>query len=136
MSKRSAILLIQDILEAVGKIRRYTEGLTVETFLTDERTVDAVVRNLEIIGEAANRLPGNFKDQHRYVEWFRIAGLRNRIVHDYFGLDIQIIWQIIQYDLPVFNDALTRLSENTSPPASPDQSAFVPTPNPPNLLPN
>jgi len=119
MSKRYAILLIQDMLEAIEKIRRYTAGLTAETFPTDEKTVDAVVRNLEIIGEAANRLPEDFKVQHCDVEWFRIVGLRNRIVHDYFGLDIQIIWQILQHDLPVFNDILTRLSGSTPRPSSP-----------------
>ncbi len=121
MSKRSAILLVQDILEAIEKIQRYTEGLTAETFQTDQKTVDAVVRNLEIMGEAANRLPGNFKDKHRHVEWVKIVGLRNRIVHDYFGLDIHIIWQIIQHDLPVLNDILIRLSANISPPVSPDK---------------
>jgi uncharacterized protein with HEPN domain len=97
------------MLEAIEKIRRYTEDLTAETFPTDEKTVDAVVRNLEIIGEAANRLPENFKNQHRHVEWVKIVGLRNRIVHVYFGLDIQIIWQIIKHDLPVFNDELASL---------------------------
>lgn len=109
MSKRSSILLIQDMLEAIEKIRRYTEGLTTETFPTDEKSVDAVVRNLEIIGEAANRLPEDFTVQHSEVEWSKIVGLRNRIVHDYFGLDLQIVWQILQRDLPAFNNALVRI---------------------------
>ena len=109
MSKRSAFLLIQDMLEAIEKIRRYTAGLTVETFPTDEKSVDAVVRNLEVIGEAANHLPEDFKAQHREVEWSRIVGLRNRIVHDYFGIDFQIVWQVLQHDLPVFNNALVRI---------------------------
>jgi len=109
MSKRSAILLIQDMLEAIAKIRRYTAGLTAETFPTDEKSVDAVVRNLEIIGEAANRLPEDFKAQHREVEWSKIIGLRNRIIHDYFGIDLQIVWQVLQRDLPAFNSALVRI---------------------------
>jgi len=109
MSKRSAILLIQDMLEAIDKIRRYTAGLTTETFSADEKTVDAVVRNLEIIGEAASRLPDDFKAQHREVEWSQIVGLRNRIVHDYFGIDLQIVWQVIQRDLPAFNSELVRI---------------------------
>ena len=109
MSKRSAILLIQDMLEAIEKIRRYTAGLTAETFPTDEKSADAVVRNLEIIGEAAHRLPEDFKAQHCEVEWSRIVGLRNRIVHDYFGIDFQIVWQVLQRDLPAFNNALVRI---------------------------
>lgn len=106
MSKRTPILLIQDMLEAIAKVRRYTEGLTAETFSTDEKSVDAVVRNLEIIGEAANRLPNDFKLHHIEVAWPKIVGLRNRIVHDYFGLDLQMVWQILQRDLPALNSAL------------------------------
>ena len=98
MSKRSAILLVQDMLEAIAKIRRYTAGLTAKTFPIDEKSVDAVVRNLEIIGEAATRLPEDFKAQHREVEWSQIVGLRNRIIHDYFGIDLQIVWQVLQRD--------------------------------------
>jgi len=109
MSKRSANLLIQDMLEAIAKIQRYTAGLTTETFSTDEKSVDAVVRNLEIIGEAANRLPEDFKAQHHEVEWAQIVGLRNRIIHDYFGMDLQIVWQVLQRDLPAFNSALVRI---------------------------
>ena len=63
---------------------------------------DGVARNLEIIGEAARQLPEEFKRVHRNIPWTQIAGLRNRIVHDYFGLDLEIIWQIIQHDLPEF----------------------------------
>jgi uncharacterized protein with HEPN domain len=69
-------------------------------FLGDELVIDAVARNLEIIGEAARQLPEEFKQLHTQVHWTQIAGLRNRIVHDYFGLDLEIIWEIIQHDLP------------------------------------
>ena len=62
--------------------------------------VDAVVRNLEIIGEAVRRLPEEFKESHREIPWHRIAGMRNRIVHDYFGIDNGIIWQIVKTDAP------------------------------------
>ena len=69
-------------------------------FLTDERTSDAVARNLEIIGEAVRQLPEDFKKAQTEIPWTQIGGLRNRIIHDYFGLDLEIIWQIIQHDLP------------------------------------
>ena len=68
--------------------------------LTDDLVIDAVARNLEIIGEAARQLPEEFKQIHTQIPWNQIAGLRNRIVHDYFGLDLEIIWEIIQHDLP------------------------------------
>lgn len=100
MPKRDVDLLIEDISAAIAKIERYTAGLDHDGFLADEMTVDAVVRNLEIIGEAARQMPADLAAAHPEVPWQRIAGLRNRIVHDYFGLDLEIIWRILQTDLP------------------------------------
>ena len=96
MSKRDALLLLKDMLESAQKIKRYTNELDFEAFLSDDRTVDAVVRNFEIIGEAANRLDQEFRNSHSGVEWNRIRGFRNRIVHDYFGIDYRIVWTIIE----------------------------------------
>ena len=106
MSKRPISLLLDDMWEAIERVERYTGGMTHETFLHDEKTVDAVVRNLEIIGEAANRLPEEFKAQHSDIAWEQIVGLRHRIVHDYFGIDLALIWQILQQDLPSFKAQL------------------------------
>lgn len=100
MSKRSAKLLIEDIIESGRKILKYTSGLSFEQFIADEKTVDAVVRNFEIIGEAANRLPEDFKDTNSSIDWFRIRGFRNRIVHAYFGIDYNIVWHIKETYLP------------------------------------
>jgi len=106
MSKRAAELLLDDIREAIDKIERYTRDLSFEGFMADEKTQDGVVRNLEIIGEAANRLPQEFKAQLADIEWPKIVGLRHRIVHDYFGIDLKIIWRIINEDLRVFKARL------------------------------
>lgn len=94
MSKRQPQLLINDILESAHKILSYTEGLTYDAFLSDSKTIDAVIRNFEIIGEAANRLPEDFKDSNTNIDWHKIRGFRNRIVHDYMGVDYGIIWEI------------------------------------------
>ena len=94
MSKRNVQLLLTDILEAIQKVENYTLNFRRETFLNDEKTIDAVVRNLEVIGEAANRLPEDFKFQNTNVECGNIIGLRHGIVHDYFGVDLDIIWTI------------------------------------------
>jgi len=107
MSRRTFPLLIEDIWEAVEKVERYVSGMDHDAFVKDEKTVDSVVRNLEIIGEAANRLPQNFKTQHSEIQWPKIIGLRHRIVHDYFNIDVEIVWQIIQEDLPVFKSKLS-----------------------------
>jgi len=109
MSKRSLELLIEDLWESIEKIERYTEGMTQDNFESDEKTTDAVVRNLEIIGEAAGRLPQDFTDRNSEIEWVKIIGLRNRIVHEYFGVDLQIIWQILKKDLPAFKVSLKKI---------------------------
>jgi len=93
-------LLLNDIREAIERISRYVGGMSFDSFIHDEKTVDAVVRNIEILGEAASRLPDEFKESHSDVEWHKIVGLRNRIVHEYFGIDLDIIWQILHRDLP------------------------------------
>lgn len=100
MSKRPADLLIEDMWEAINKVETYTQGMSGDDFFEDDLSADAVVRNLEIIGEVANRIPVEFKSEHPEVQWDKIAGLRHRIVHDYFGIDLGIIWQIIKNDLP------------------------------------
>ncbi|MCK5135953.1 MAG: DUF86 domain-containing protein [Bacteroidales bacterium] len=107
MSNRYSLLLLEDMLESALKIKRYTDELDYESFLSDDKTVDAVVRNFEIIGEAANRLDPEFKSTYEGIEWTRIRGFRNRIVHDYFGIDYRIVWTIIESYL---DDLIERLS--------------------------
>jgi len=89
-------LLISDISTSIFKIKEYTNGLSFDQFLEDDKTIDAVIRNLEIIGEAANRIPNSFKEEHQDIDWYRIRGLRNRIVHEYFGVDLGVVWVIIE----------------------------------------
>jgi uncharacterized protein with HEPN domain len=99
MSKRSDDLLLNDILESITKIKLYTSNLNFDSFINDSKTVDAVIRNFEIIGDASNRLSEVFKENNVEIDWFRIIGFRNRIVHDYMGIDFEIVWSIIQNDI-------------------------------------
>lgn len=100
MPEREPILLIEDIIDSGYKILEYTAKLSFDDFTKDSKTIDAVIRNFEIIGEAANRLPGEFKRKHAEIDWHRIRGFRNRIVHDYFGIDYEIVWEIKTSFLP------------------------------------
>ena len=111
MSDRPIALLIDDIWDSIARIQRYTTGFDQESFSGDSRTVDAVVRNLEVIGEAASRLPEEFRGQQPSVDWRQIIGLRNRIIHGYFSVDLRIIWQILQHDLPRFKESLNRIRQ-------------------------
>ena len=99
MSKRDPLILVDDVRTAISKIERYIAGLDHDQFLADDLRKDAVARNLEIIGEAVRQLPDDFKQAHTDVPWPQIAGLRNRIVHDDFGLDWEIIWHVLQHEL-------------------------------------
>lgn len=99
MSKRDTDLLLLDMRESAFKILKYTTGLSFDEFLADEKTIDAVVRNFEIIGEASIRIEEDYKLDYPQIEWKKLKGFRNRIVHEYFGIDYEIVWSIIESDL-------------------------------------
>lgn len=97
--RRDYRVCLDDILEASVKIRTYSTGLTFEEFRSDPRTVDAVIRNLTVIGEAARSLPENVREKYPHVAWQDTVGLRNVLVHRYFGIDLEVIWRVIQTDV-------------------------------------
>lgn len=96
MSERNTALLLNDIVNSIGKIMDYTAGMHFEDYEADSKTKDAVERNFEIIGEAASRVPEDFKQVHPNIEWRIIKDFRNFIIHEYFGIDNVIVWDIIQ----------------------------------------
>lgn len=100
MSERDASIFLHDIIEAIERTQRYVAGKTFEEFRDDTLATDAVLRNLEVIGEAVKRLPAVVKERHPEVEWQKIAGLRDVLIHAYFGIDYDIIWNVIQEKLP------------------------------------
>lgn len=110
MSKRVPELLINDIIDSGNKILLYIGDMTFEEFLQDSKTLDAVIRNFEIIGEAANRLPEQFKENYPEIDWHKLRGFRNRIVHDYMGIDYQIVWQVKENFLPGLLEKLTSIT--------------------------
>jgi len=91
---------LDDILQAIAKIRQYTAGLSPAALAADAKTFDAVVRNLEVIGEAAKTVPEAIRSEHPEVDWKKTVGLRNILIHQYFGVDPELIWDIIQNKLP------------------------------------
>ena len=95
MRSRDNRLYLDDILEAITKIRIYTTGLDYAAFSEDAKTQDAVVRNLEIIGEAAGRLPESLQAAAQDVEWRKIVGLRNILAHEYFGVSLPVVWDVV-----------------------------------------
>ncbi|MEQ8417824.1 MAG: DUF86 domain-containing protein [Imperialibacter sp.] len=113
MSSLDLLFLLEDILESALKIKKYTEGLLYETFINDDKTIDAVTRNFEIIGEASSRIDKDFKINNPHIEWDRLRGFRNRIVHEYFGVNYEIVWSIIEQHLQVLIDSIEGLINET-----------------------
>jgi uncharacterized protein with HEPN domain len=110
MSRRDWSLFVADMQEAIEKIASYVDAMTFTDFQSDTRTVDAVVHNLLVIGEAARCLPASIKENHPDIDWIAINGLRNRIAHEYFGLSLSVIWEIMQTDLPRLQQQLSAWS--------------------------
>jgi uncharacterized protein with HEPN domain len=108
MSKkeRNWKLFIMDMLESINKIEKYIEGLNYEQFIRDEKTKDAVVRNLEIIGEAANQISKEIQQKFSNVPWAQIIAMRNRMIHGYFAIDYKIVWDLAKIDIPLLKKEL------------------------------
>jgi len=98
--ERTYIMYLEDILSGMSRIAEYIEGYDFEKFKKDYKTVDAVIRNFEVIGEAARNLPTEIKKKHPEVPWKEMYALRNRISHEYFGVDYEIIWDVATNYLP------------------------------------
>lgn len=99
-NERDPILYLEDIVLSMKRVQEYIEGLDFQHFKWDYKTVDAVIRNFEIIGEAAKNLPNQIKDNYPSIPWEEMYRLRNRISHEYFGIDYEIIWDIVTRHLP------------------------------------
>jgi uncharacterized protein with HEPN domain len=112
MSERRDDDFLRDIREAVGRIRAYTDAMVYEQFLVDIKTQDAVIRNLEIIGEATKNLSDQLRMKHPDMPWKGMAGIRDRLIHHYFGVNLDIVWNIVTVELPLVESRVEEILEN------------------------
>jgi uncharacterized protein with HEPN domain len=100
---------LRHILDAIRKVESYTSGIDRDAFETDDMRQDAVIRQIEIIGEASRQLSDDFQEEHDSIPWSDIIGMRNRIAHDYMNVDLDIVWEVIHHDLPTLKSSVQRL---------------------------
>ncbi len=112
MSERNVKLLLLDIKSSILKILDYTQGMSYAMYDADSKTKDAVERNFEIIGEAASRLPNEFRSKDHGIEWRILKDFRNFIIHEYFGIDNLIVWDIIEHRLPYLLDQISKVVDS------------------------
>ena len=107
-------LYLEDILRAAQSIEEYLLGVrSFDNFCADKMRVDAVLRNLEIVGEASKRVPSEIKEKYPAVEWRKIAGLRDIVAHEYFGVDLEIVWDVVQNRFPSLRALISQILEET-----------------------
>lgn len=111
MPERDPRLYLSDILDSGRAIQEFVKGFSFEEFCRDRKTCSAVIREFEVIGEAIGKLPETLKQRYPDIEWQDIKDFRNLLVHEYFGVDLEIVWNMIQDDLPVLIDAIRTISE-------------------------
>jgi uncharacterized protein with HEPN domain len=102
---------LQDIAYACERIELYTKGLDYDEFLQNGEKQDAVIRNIEIIGEAVKRLSDGFKDRYLEIEWKKIAGMRDKVIHFYFGVNIEVVWNVVTVEIPRLKTFVNKVLE-------------------------
>lgn len=112
-SNRGISDYLVDILDAIADLHAFTADITFDDFCADRKTINACIRSLEVIGEATKKIPPEVRQQKPSLPWQAISGMRDKLIHEYFGVDLAIVWQTIQHDLSSFEQAVSELLESS-----------------------
>lgn len=111
---RDYLDFLEDILNAIDETFEFTAGMTFENFMQDRKTINAVVRSLEVMGEAAKNIPEELRAQAPSVPWKYMAGMRDKLIHQYFGVDLGIVWAVVQEELPAVRPEIQALMDQVT----------------------
>jgi uncharacterized protein with HEPN domain len=107
--KRDVSDCLDDISTAISDAQEFTYGMKYEAFASDRKTINAVIRSLEVVGEATKRIPQSFRQKHPDIPWSKMAGMRDVLIHDYMGVDLKTVWKVVKERLPELQMLLERL---------------------------
>ena len=113
--KRDYADYLRDIMDAIEKVERFTEGMDLRQFSADDKTVFAVIRALEVTGEASKKIPTAVQRQSPEMPWREMAGIRDKLIHQYFGVNLNVVWKTVQEDLPALKTPIARILKKVSP---------------------
>lgn len=111
MSERDDLVYVADMLDSISLVQQYTSAMTQEQFMRDSRTQDAVIRRIEVIGEAAKQVGSEIRGRYPNIPWSEAARMRDKLIHGYFGIDLAAVWKTVQEDLPAMGVELSRILE-------------------------
>ncbi len=109
MKDRDFTDYIRDILISIQDVEEFITGITFEDFLKDKKTIKAVIRSLEVLGEASKKIPDEVRNRYPRIPWKRMAGMRDKLIHEYFGVDLEIVWNVAKKELPPVKSSIEKL---------------------------
>jgi len=112
MKKRDFTDYLQDILDAIDNIEEFVGDMSFDMFVKDKKTMHAVVRNIEIIGEASKNIPESLKAKYKELPWKKMTGMRDKLIHDYSGVDVEILWKAVKENIPPLKKSIQKILED------------------------